>query len=158
VHTRVTDSFNSPIEHDASLSRQDAYFGDDHDFDKTIWQQTLSYFKGSRSTNLLDASRAIAGRTADSEARNPTFTYGFREFVFRYGETGIYLQTMGGDDLTGVTRIDWVQSLFEEEKLPYNLGWRPRAEPITLASLGLMVNDLFAVSPSKLSEGFIITV
>lgn len=64
---------------------------------------------------------------------------------------------MGGDDLTGVTRLDWVKSLFEEERLPYDLGWRPRAEPITLASLGLMVNNLFAVSPSKLSEGYTIT-
>ncbi|CAK1361837.1 putative sterigmatocystin biosynthesis peroxidase stcC [Cercospora beticola] len=146
------DQHNFPIEHDASLSRQDDFFGNDHDFNNNIWQQTLSFYQGSTTTNLLGAAKAIAGRTEDSEARNPEFTYGVREFVLRYGETGLYLQTMGGDDLTGVTRLDWVRSLFEQERLPYNLGWRPRAEPITLASLGLMINNLVAVSPSKGTE------
>lgn len=60
---------------------------------------------------------------------------------------------MGGDDVTGVTRVDWVRMLFEKEKLPYELGWRPRAEPITIPSLGLMVFNLFAVSPQKVPEG-----
>ncbi|KAF2216224.1 hypothetical protein CERZMDRAFT_109174 [Cercospora zeae-maydis SCOH1-5] len=146
------DQHNFPIEHDASLSRQDDFFGDDHDFNNDIWQQTLSFFDGSSMTSLLDAAEAIAGRTADSDARNPEFVYGLREFLLRYGETGLYLQTMGGSDLTGETRIDWVRSLFEQERLPYNLGWRPRAEPITLASLGLMINNLVAVSPSRAEE------
>ncbi|USW53428.1 Putative chloroperoxidase [Septoria linicola] len=147
------DQHNFPIEHDASLSRQDDFFGNDHDFNNNIWQQTLSFFKGSSTTNLLAASKAIANRTADSQKRNPTFTYGFREFIFRYGETAIYLQSMGSDDLTGITRVDWVRSLFEQERLPYHLGWRPRAEPITLPSLGVMVLNLFNVSPSKVPEG-----
>ena len=103
------------------------------------------------------AALAIANRTRDSQAKNPTFTYGFREFVFRYGETAIYLQTMGGDDATGVTRVDWIRSLFEEEKLPVDLGWRPRSEPITIPSLGQMVFELFGVSPEKVPEGQTIT-
>ncbi|KAM3422724.1 Ubiquitin-conjugating enzyme E2 J1 [Cercospora zeina] len=146
------DQHNFPIEHDASLSRQDDFFGDDHDFNNDIWQQTLSFFDGRTMTSLLDAAEAIAGRTADSHARNPEFVYGLREFVLRYGETGLYLQTMGGNDLDGVTRLDWVQSLFEQERLPFDLGWRPRAEPITLASLGFMLNNLVAVSPSRSEE------
>lgn len=146
------DQHNFPIEHDASLSRQDAYFGNDYSFYDPNWQDVLAQFSGGM-TALLPAANALANRTRDSEAINPTFTYGFREFVFRYGETAIYLQTMGGSDADGVTRLDWVKSLFEQEKLPYNLGWRPRAEPITIPSLGQMVFELFSVSPEKVPEG-----
>lgn len=146
------DQHNFPIEHDASLSRRDAYFGDDYTFYDPYWQDVLSFFDGSK-TALLPASKSIANRTADSQAINPTFTYGFREFVQRYGEVAIYLQTMGSDDISGVTRLDWVKALFEEERLPYDLGWRPRKEPITVGSLGLMVFNLFNASPQKVPEG-----
>ncbi|KAL9530545.1 Peroxidase [Sphaerulina musiva] len=147
------DQHNFPIEHDASLSRKDAYFGDDHTFYDPIWQQTLSFYNGDDQTSLLPASKAIANRTRDSMNINPTFTYGFREFIQRYGEVSIYLQAMGADDATGVTRVDWVRELFEQERLPYDLGWRPRAQPITVASLGQMVFELYTISPSAVPEG-----
>ena len=67
------------------------------------------------------------------------------------------IETMGGGDLTGVARLDWVNQLFTQEKLPYNLGWRPRAEPITLPSIGQMIVEIFAVSPEKFSEAGTIT-
>lgn len=147
------DQHNFPIEHDASLSRKDAFFGNDHTFYDPIWQQTLSFYNGDDQTSLLPASKAIANRTQDSMNINPTFTYGFREFIQRYGEVSIYLQTMGADDATGVTRVDWVRELFEQERLPYDLGWRPRAQPITVASLGQMVFELYTISPSAVPEG-----
>jgi len=149
------DQHNFPIEHDASLSRKDAYFGNNYAFDNSIWQQTLSFFTatGTGKTALLPAAKALANRTADSTARNPQFVYGFREFIQRYGEMSIFIQTMGGDDLTGVTRLDWVKTLFQEERLPYNLGWRPRTEPITVPSLGQMVFELYNISPAKVPEG-----
>jgi hypothetical protein len=150
------DQHNFPIEHDASLSRKDAYFGDNYSFNSGIWNQTKSFFRNGK-TALLPAALALANRTADSEETNPQFVYGFREFVQRYGEMSIFIQAMGGDDLTGVTRLDWVDQLFTQEKLPYNLGWRPRAEPITIPSLGQMVFEIFSVSPDKFSEGATIT-
>ena len=151
------DQHNFPIEHDASLSRKDFYFGDDHTFYDPIWQQVLSFYSGSDKTALLPSAKAIANRTQDSMNINPTFTYGFREFIQRYGEVAIFLQAMGAATSDGVTRIDWVRELFEQEKLPYELGWRPRAEPITVASLGQMVFELFNISPSKVPEGKKIT-
>ena len=76
------DQHNFPIEHDASLSRQDAYSGDNHDFYNPYWQDVLSFFDGD-DTALLPAAKAIANRTQTSKETNPDFTYGFREFVFR---------------------------------------------------------------------------
>ena len=150
------DQHNFPIEHDASLSREDAYFGNDYSFNSGIWDQTRSFFKNGK-TALLPAALAIADRTADSKERNPEFVYGPQQFILRYGEMTLAIETMGGSDLTGVARLDWVNQLFAQEKLPYNLGWRPRAEPITLPSIGQMIVEIFAVSPDKFSEAGTIT-
>lgn len=40
-----------------------------------------------------------------------------------------------GDPTNGVAPIEYVRALFEEERLPYEEGWRPTTEPTTLTSL-----------------------
>ena len=47
--------------------------------------------------------------------------------------------------------------LFEEEKLPYELGWRPSTEPITLATLGTMIEELYLANPLALPEGVLVS-
>lgn len=150
------DMHNFPIEHDSSLSRQDAYFGNDYSFYDPNWQQVLSYYKGKTLTDIPTASLAKYARVNDSMTRNPTFTYGLREFIFSYGETAIYLSTMS-DPVSGNARIDYVRSLFEQEKLPFDLGWRPSTSPITLPSLGQMVLELYNANPQKVPEGAKVT-
>jgi len=85
--------------------------------------------------------------------RNPEFTYGLREFISSYGETAIYLQTMGKPSANGVANVDYVRSFFEEDRLPYHLGWRISRAPITLASLGQQVFELYSASPEPLPDG-----
>ncbi|TKA81678.1 hypothetical protein B0A55_01340 [Friedmanniomyces simplex] len=151
------DMHNFPIEHDASLSRQDAYFGDDYDFYSPNWNQVLAFYKGKTQTDISTASHAKYARVNDSMARNPTFTYGLREFVLSYGETALYLQTMGSPSANGVANVNYVRSLFEEERLPYDLGWRPSAEPITLLSLGQQVLQLYTAGPEPVPEAQTVT-
>lgn len=151
------DEHNFPIEHDASLSRQDAYFGNDYSFYQPNFDQVLSFYAESEYTNITQAAKARHARFADSLSKNPQFVYGLREFIFSYGETALYLQSMS-DIASGVARVDFIRSLFEQEKLPYDLGWRPSALPITLTSLGNMVLELFAANPEAVPEGVRITV
>ncbi|KAF2032120.1 Cloroperoxidase [Setomelanomma holmii] len=143
---------NFPIEHDASMSRQDAVLGSDQPFYAPNWNQYIGFFDGKTVTDVPTASKAKYARYQDSLAKNPSFTYGLREVIFSYGENAIYLQSMA-DPVSGNARIDYVRSLFEQEKLPYELGWRPSAAPITLPSLGAMVVRLYAESPEPLAEG-----
>ncbi|EMC98499.1 hypothetical protein BAUCODRAFT_428193 [Baudoinia panamericana UAMH 10762] len=150
------DMHNFPIEHDASLSRQDAYFGNDYSFYNDNWQQVLNFYDGKTTTDVPTASRAKYARVNDSMTINPTFTYGTREAIFSYGETALYIQSMS-DPASGMAQIDYVRSLFEQEKLPFELGWRPSAAPITLQSLGNMVFELFLANPQNVPEGLTIT-
>ncbi|KAH6865929.1 Peroxidase, family 2-domain-containing protein [Alternaria rosae] len=143
---------NFPIEHDASMSRQDAALGNPQPFYNPNWQQYISFFSGKERTDVLTASKAKFARTTDSKAKNPSFTYGLREAIFSYGENAIYLQTMS-DPVSGKAKIEYVRSLFEQEKLPFELGWRPSVLPVTLPSIGVMVAELFAVGPEPVPEG-----
>lgn len=143
---------NFPIEHDASMSRQDAALGNDQPFYNPSWQQYISFFNGKTVTEIPTASKAKFARYNDSLTKNPQFQYGLREAVLSYGENALYLQSMS-DPVSGKAQVSYVKSLFEKEKLPYALGWRPSTAPITLASLGVMVTELYGVSPEPAQEG-----
>ncbi|XPS91099.1 hypothetical protein M3J09_000522 [Ascochyta lentis] len=143
---------NFPIEHDASMSRQDAALGNDQPFYDPNWQQYITFFNGKTVTDVPTASKAKFARYNDSLTKNPQFTYGIREAIFSYGENAIYLQAMS-DPVSGMAKIEYVRSLFEKERLPYNLGWRPSKAPITLPSLGNMVVQLYGSSPQPIPEG-----
>lgn len=143
---------NFPIEHDASISRQDAALGNDQPFYNPNWQQYITFFTGKTVTDVPTVSEAKFARYNDSLTKNPSFTYGLREAIVSYGENALYVQAMS-DPVTGAANIDYVRSLFEKEKLPYDLGWRPSKAPVTLVSIGAMVVELFGSSPQLVPEG-----
>ncbi|KAF2167949.1 hypothetical protein M409DRAFT_22094 [Zasmidium cellare ATCC 36951] len=146
------DRHNFPIEHDVSISRQDHYFGNWYDFNQRVWTGTLSYFKGLTRTTTPTASKARYARVQYCETNNPECTYGPRQFLFSSGETGLYVQILSSP-LVNSAPISYVRSLFEKQKLPFDLGWRPSAVPITFATLGEYVVELFAVNPDRAAEG-----
>ena len=150
------DRHNFPIEHDGSLSRNDAYFGDDHSFYSPAWQQVLSYYGSYTSTDYVSAGAARYSRINTSRADNPEFVYGLRQYLLSYGETALYLQAMGGG-LSGATQLNYVRSLFEQEKLPHDLGWRPSPTPITFTSLTLGIAALRAVTNEPVPDSALIT-
>lgn len=150
------DQHNFPIEHDGSLSRRDAFFGNDYSFFMPNFQMVLDHFNGSY-TSIPTASKAKYSRVQNSRAINPTFTYGPREFILSYGETSLYLQTMS-DPYSGVARVDFIKYFFEYERLPTALGWKPSNQTITLLTLGQMIMELYAAnSGDQAPEGLLVT-
>ncbi|EPE27336.1 Cloroperoxidase [Glarea lozoyensis ATCC 20868] len=149
------DRHNIFIEHDASLSRADTIAGDNHSFNQTIWDTVLDYYTGMSDTSIPVAAKAKYNRVTTEAERDPAFFYGPVQFVLSYGETALYLSTMG-DPITGVAPIEYVRALFEEERLPYQEGWKPTTTPTTLATLGAMVLELNAANGEVLPEGLIL--
>ncbi|WPH03781.1 Hypothetical protein R9X50_00666400 [Acrodontium crateriforme] len=146
------DEHNFPIEHDASLSRMDAYFGDDHSFNQAAFNQVLAYFDGSDTATIPAASLARYHRVQACETNNPTCIYGARQLVLSYGETALYLSTMG-NPTTGDAPVSYIKSLFENETLPYHLGWTKPTEETNLVTLGAMITQLALANPEILPEG-----
>lgn len=115
------------IEHDVSLSRDDVAFGDNHSFNKVLFEQVLSGLtSGSHgessassdnagTTNWKLASQARYARVTSSGARHKMEgkerTYGLKESILSYGESALYLNLLGKD---GVAPLEWVKILFGE--------------------------------------------
>lgn len=144
------------IEHDASLPRADASTGGNYSFNRTIWDSVLRYYDGMEETSIPVAAKAKYNRVRTEKERDPGFTYGPVQFIFSYGETAIYLSTMG-DPETGVAKIEFVRALFEEERLPYAEGWTPSASPTTLGSLAKMIFELNVANGEEVPEGLMLT-
>lgn len=73
------------LEHDASISRQDAYFGNNHVFNETIFEESIRYWPNE----MLDANAlamAKVGRQVSSKAFNPTYRFTSSVENFSIGE------------------------------------------------------------------------
>ncbi|KAF4624909.1 heme-thiolate peroxidase [Cudoniella acicularis] len=121
------------LEHDASLSRGDFYFGDDHTFNQTIFDETRSYW----TAPIIDVQMAANARLArvhTSNATNPTFGFTQLGQEFSFGESAAYILVLG-DRVSGTVPRSWVEYLFENERLPLEVGWTRRKEVITFPNL-----------------------
>ncbi|KAL4932996.1 peroxidase family protein [Aspergillus undulatus] len=138
------------LEHDASLSRQDAYFGDNHNFNQTVFDKTRSYWPDS----IIDLEAAALSREArvnTSRATNPNYNMSQLGEDFSYGETAAYLIVLG-DKESGTVDRSWVEYMFEKERLPTELGWTKRNKTITLEDLSSMLQQIVKVTSATSEE------
>ena len=141
------DMLNKPhaIEHDNSLSREDFNFGrgDNHDFSPRIWGQVLGVWHGAR---IIDFKLANAARLERLHVANATDVPGwFIPAVNQgLGETAFYL-SLFGDVVEGNARQDWIDIWFQQERMPFELGWTATQRPTTTsASIKAMVAKIEA--------------
>ncbi|KAN0099916.1 Cloroperoxidase [Hyaloscypha variabilis] len=132
------------LEHDASLSRNDFYFGDDHTFNSTIWDHTATYFTGP-TISFTEAAAARSNRIARAAAVNPQFNMTATEHTNSYFESALYMGVFG-NLTTGNAVTNWVEILFRQERLPYLEGWRKSTEEITFDDLVYLVDQLTAAT------------
>jgi hypothetical protein len=113
------------IEHDVSLSRNDIAFGDNHTFDKAVWQKVMSTYGTATQTDFATVSKAryervLAAKKAHADA-NKDFQYGIKEFILSYGESALFLGLLGSPK-EGKIPIEYLRVLFGKLK-PRCLCW-----------------------------------
>lgn len=101
-----------PIQHDASLSRLD-YPLNDLNFNQNRWNGILSYFQGQDTATIKQASLARYNRVKECQTKEVHCIYSPYQLVLSYGETALYLSTMG-NPTTGDAPLKYVNSLFGE--------------------------------------------
>ncbi|PWY91289.1 Cloroperoxidase [Aspergillus sclerotioniger CBS 115572] len=137
------------LEHDASLSRQDFYFGDNHDFNQTVFDETRSYWIAP----LIDfnaAAHARLARVNTSMATNPTYTESETGHAFSYGESAAYMIVFAEGSETA--NRSWVEYFFEHERLPQQLGWTKPQESISTSVLIDTVTGIVNASDASVLE------
>lgn len=123
AHTFDLDHVNKHnyIEHDGSLSRDDAAFGGGVKFSPESFELVLKTYREAHPdksddeimTDWATAAHARWARITASkekhEQEQKTWIYGIKEAIMSYGETSLYLNLLGKD---GVAPLQWVKIFF----------------------------------------------
>lgn len=121
------------LEHDASLSRVDAYLGHADIFNQEAFDETLSHY--GDIVDVHGGAAAIVARMNTCNATNPTYSLSELGESFIMGETAAFISVLGdAQSLTADKRR--VEYLFQNERLPTELGWTRPTTQFTLETLG----------------------
>ncbi|OLN86587.1 putative sterigmatocystin biosynthesis peroxidase stcC 8 [Colletotrichum chlorophyti] len=137
------------LEHDASLSRTDAFFGNNHVFNQTIFDETRVYW----TKDILDADQLANSKVArqiSSKAFNPNYTFTATTENFSLGEVAAPIIAFGDIDAGTVNRT-LVEYFFQNERLPAELGWVKKEAQITQDDI-LKVVEMISKASSLITE------
>ncbi|KAM7204753.1 Chloroperoxidase [Naviculisporaceae sp. PSN 640] len=132
------------IEHDGSLSRKDIFFGDNHTFAPEIWATVAAHFEGEL-ISIETAAKARKDRLAVAPTQNPEFDLPDDAERFSFIETSLYLGIFG-EGTEGNARTEWVRTLFEQERLPFEEGYKRSDKPLTIADVLTLVDKVKAAT------------
>ncbi|KAK4643001.1 hypothetical protein QC761_000370 [Podospora bellae-mahoneyi] len=128
------------LEHDASLSRVDAFHGHADIFNQEAFDETRSHW--GDIVNVESGAAAIVARMKTCKSTNPQYSLSQLGEAFILGETAAFISILGDAETLTVekTRVEY---LFQNERLPTELGWkRPEAQFTT----DILVRNLQAVA------------
>jgi hypothetical protein len=143
------------LEHDASLSRVDYYFGNPQPFNQAAFDQTRSYWTGD-IINLTMVANARYARVETSNNTNPTFSMSQLGLAFSYGESAAYVGILG-DKVSGTVPKKFVEYLFENERLPFSLGWSKNNASFSQDDLRDLSTRIENLTPSPVNETTVAT-
>lgn len=98
------------LEHDASISRSDAYFGNNHVFNQTVFDTSKKYW----TTEMLSAQQLANSkifRQVESRSANPNYTFTAHTEPFSLGEMAAPLIVFG-DLETALANRTFVEYFF----------------------------------------------
>ncbi|KAK4219768.1 Chloroperoxidase [Rhypophila decipiens] len=137
-------SKHSIIEHDGSLSRKDIHSGDNHTFDPEIWAPVAAHFEGE-IISIETAAKARKDRLELAQKQNPEFDFNNDAQRFSFIETSLYLGIFG-EGTEGNAKTEWVRTLFEHERLPFDEGYKRSDKPLTIAKILSLVDKVKAAT------------
>ncbi|KAE9581201.1 putative sterigmatocystin biosynthesis peroxidase stcC [Colletotrichum fructicola] len=138
------------LEHDASLSRTDAFFGNNHIFNQSVFDESRAYWTNAILDPKQLANSKIA-RQVTSRAFNPNYTFTASVENFSLGEVAAPIIVFG-DMVAGTVQKDFVEYFFQNERLPEELGWTKKAEAVTLENI-LSVTKMIGEATSLITGG-----
>ncbi|KZV89111.1 Cloroperoxidase [Exidia glandulosa HHB12029] len=123
-------STHGTFEGDASMTRSDAFLGDNHSFNETLFDQLVQISKevGGGKYNVSAAAEVRFQRFQDSVARNPTFNFANPRFATAFVETIFPLAFfIDGRDKSLALDLDVMRGFFKDSRMPHDFHRREGA-------------------------------
>jgi hypothetical protein len=125
------------LEHDASISRTDAYFGNNHVFNQTVFDTSRKYW-----TTEMMGPQALANsklfRQIESRSTNPEYVFTTHTEPFSLGEMAVRLFHLKHTTNLRPAKLIHLTVSTENERLPSELGWSKKVDAITLEQISRM--------------------
>jgi len=117
---------HNTIEHDASMTRLDFYFGDNYDLNQGLYAGLLSASADGVVLTSDDFAAYQSRRRNDSLHNNPTFTNGAKQKLILLGEPQLFMAVFGQTDGSSYNvSLENVKSVFGHEMLPIDWNGAP---------------------------------
>ncbi|KAJ3568217.1 heme-thiolate peroxidase [Leucocoprinus birnbaumii] len=113
--------FHNTFEGDASLSRGDSFFGDNHTFNETIFQEFIDFSNkfGAGKYNLTVAGELRFHRIQQSIATNPQMTFLSPRYTNAYSESAFPINFfVDGRHYNGQLDTTAARSFFQNMRMP----------------------------------------
>ncbi|PPQ65538.1 hypothetical protein CVT26_000495 [Gymnopilus dilepis] len=140
-------------EGDTSMTRADAYFGDNHSFNETRFQTLVKFSNmfGNGKYNYTVAARLREFLVQDSIANNPQFTLVSPRLFTAFAESVFPINFfIDGRDKSGQLDLDVARSFFQNMTFPPNFHRRDGA----VSNVGQdVVTDYFNFTPGYNAKG-----
>lgn len=139
------------IGHDCSFSRKDK--STSNKFNKAVWDVALAELNNCQQGGKVSArclGRARAARIKDQKKSNPATNYDDKAAGHGAVEVARMILTLGNKQ--DGADLGFIRSIFEEEKLPSHLGWKP--QPYTAGVLDVLdvAEDSQGAEPETLAN------
>jgi len=126
------------IEHDASMTRLDTYFGDNHSLNPDLFNGLLNATTDGAVLTESDFAAYQSIRQADSKANNPDFDFGLKQQGAAAGEPALFLAVFGQYDGNSYNvTLSSLKSVFGLEQLPSDWTTTANGEVTTLQVGGI---------------------
>jgi peroxiredoxin len=117
------------VEHDVSLSREDRALGDCIKPDPDLVDRLVQYPGNKESFAISDLGRFRKRRHTEQKAKNSELNFDSSKHKVACGEAALFLSIFGKGVFYNLP-TNYVKAMFQEERLPYKEGWRPRWIPV----------------------------
>ncbi|KAF8801680.1 Cloroperoxidase [Phlegmacium glaucopus] len=136
------------FEGDASMTRGDAFFGDNHSFNETQFDEFSSFSQrfGGGNYNQTVAAEFRWQRIQESIATNPDFSFVSPRYYTAYAESTFpYLYFVDGRVSDGQLNLTNARGFFQNSQMPTDFFRANRS--IGLNEVGANIDTIFAVHP-----------
>ncbi|KAJ3311112.1 hypothetical protein HDV04_004426 [Boothiomyces sp. JEL0838] len=140
-------NIHNAIEHDASLTRQDCYFGECFKLNIKQFTNFMSHVSNGRTLTMQDMVNCRHNHFNYTIANNPNYLLTGMQYFLAYGESSFIHLFFGASD-TWEVPAEFLIPFFLEERLPFFEGWNPPADPVHLSQVFNFISTLQSMPPT----------
>ncbi|KAJ3274096.1 hypothetical protein HDV01_003589 [Terramyces sp. JEL0728] len=138
---------HNAIEHDASLTRQDCYFGNCSKLNIKQFTNFMAHVSNGHSMTMQDMVNVRHNHFNYTIANNPTYLLGPTQYFLAYGEASL-IHLFFGKAPSWEVPVDFLIPFFLEERLPLIEGWSAPASPVHLSDVLALISTLQMMPPT----------